>query len=62
MLNEIGGLPPAAQVRLRLLSVLQIREIERVGGTMTILLNIRIIAATNRNLEEMVKKKRFCVG
>jgi transcriptional regulator with GAF, ATPase, and Fis domain len=56
-LDEIGELPPPAQVRL--LRVLQSREIERVGGGQTIALNIRIIAATNRNLEEMVKRKKF---
>ena len=56
-LDEIGELPPAAQVRL--LRVLQSREIERVGGVKTIPLDIRIIAATNRNLEEMVKQKLF---
>jgi len=56
-LDEIGELPPAAQVRL--LRVLQSREIERVGGVKTIPLDIRIIAATNRNLEEMVRNKRF---
>ena len=56
-LDEIGELPPAAQVRL--LRVLQNREIERVGGVKTISLDIRIIAATNRNLEEMVKDGLF---
>ena len=56
-LDEIGELPLAAQVRL--LRVLQSREIERIGGTETISLDIRIIAATNRNLEEMVKHKLF---
>jgi transcriptional regulator with GAF, ATPase, and Fis domain len=56
-LDEIGELPPQAQVRL--LRVLQSREIERVGGIKTIPLNIRIIAATNRNLEEMVKQRKF---
>jgi transcriptional regulator with GAF, ATPase, and Fis domain len=56
-LDEIGELPPQAQVRL--LRVFQNKEIERVGGTKTITLDIRIIAATNRNLEEMVKEKRF---
>ncbi len=56
-LDEIGELPPAAQVRL--LRVLQSREIERVGGAKTISLDIRIIAATNRNLEEMVKERLF---
>ncbi len=56
-LDEIGELPLSAQVRL--LRVFQNREIERVGGTKVIPLDIRIIAATNRNLEEMVKSKMF---
>jgi transcriptional regulator with GAF, ATPase, and Fis domain len=56
-LDEIGELPLQAQVRL--LKVLQSREIERVGGVKTIPLDIRIIAATNRNLEEMVKLQQF---
>jgi transcriptional regulator with GAF, ATPase, and Fis domain len=57
LLDEIGELPPQAQVRL--LRVLQDKEIERVGGTKTIPLDIRIIAATNRKLEEMVKANQF---
>jgi transcriptional regulator with GAF, ATPase, and Fis domain len=56
-LDEIGELPPNAQVRL--LRVIQNREIERVGGIKTIPVDIRIIAATNRNLEEMIKNKQF---
>jgi len=56
-LDEIGELPLQAQVRL--LKVLQSKEIERVGGIKTISLNIRIIAATNRNLEEMVGHNEF---
>ena len=56
-LDEIGELPPAAQVRL--LRVIQNQEIERVGGTDAIKIDIRIIAATNRNLEEMVEKGDF---
>jgi len=44
---------------VRLLKVLQSKEIERVGGVKTISLDIRIIAATNRNLEEMVKLHQF---
>ena len=56
-LDEIGELPPRAQVRL--LKVLQSREIERVGGVKTISLDIRIIAATNRDLEEMVRQGEF---
>jgi transcriptional regulator with GAF, ATPase, and Fis domain len=56
-LDEIGELPLQAQVRL--LKVLQSKEIERVGGAKTIPLDIRIIAATNRNLEKMVKLHQF---
>jgi len=56
-LDEIGELPLPAQVRL--LRVLQNREIERVGGLKIIPLDIRIIAATNRNLEEMIRNKTF---
>ncbi|HET6420040.1 MAG TPA: sigma-54 dependent transcriptional regulator, partial [Geobacteraceae bacterium] len=56
-LDEIGELPPQAQVRL--LRVLQDREIERVGGTRAIPVDIRVIAATHRNLESMVSENRF---
>ncbi|MBT4639322.1 MAG: sigma 54-interacting transcriptional regulator [Deltaproteobacteria bacterium] len=56
-LDEIGELPLPAQVRL--LKVLQSKSIERVGGTEVIELDIRIIAATNRNLEEMIKNNQF---
>jgi transcriptional regulator with GAF, ATPase, and Fis domain len=56
-LDEIGELPPQAQVRM--LRVLQYKEFERVGGTNPISVDIRLIAATNRNLEEMVKEKKF---
>ena len=49
-LDEVGELPLSAQTRL--LRVLQKREFERVGGTETLSCNARIIAATNRNLEE----------
>ncbi len=56
-LDEIGELPPQAQVRM--LRVLQDKEIERVGGTNPIAVDIRIIAATNRNLEDMVKTNQF---
>jgi len=56
-LDEIGELTPQAQIRL--LRVLQHREIERVGGTEAIPVNIRIITATHRNLEEMVKAGKF---
>jgi len=56
-LDEIGELRPQAQVRL--LRVLQHREIERVGGVETIPLDIRIVAATNRDLEKMVRHGAF---
>jgi len=56
-LDEIGELPPQAQIRL--LHVLQNREIERVGGTRPIPVDIRIISATHRNLEEMIRSGRF---
>jgi len=56
-LDEIGELPPAAQVRM--LRVIQYREIQRVGGCGPIPVDIRIIAATHRNLEEMVKAGKF---
>ncbi len=56
-LDEIGELPLAAQSRL--LRVLQHKEIERVGGNRTLRLDIRFIAATNRNLEKMVQEKKF---
>ena len=56
-LDEIGELPLQAQVRL--LRVLQNREIERVGGSIPIPLDIRVIAATHRNLETMVSENRF---
>jgi transcriptional regulator with GAF, ATPase, and Fis domain len=56
-LDEIGELAPALQVKL--LRVLQEREFERVGGTQTIKVDIRLIAATNRDLEEAVRKGEF---
>ncbi len=56
-LDEIGELPPQAQVRL--LNVLQKKEIERVGGTSSIPVDIRVISATHRNLEEMIASGRF---
>lgn len=56
-LDEIGELPLQAQTRL--LRVLQNREIERVGGQKSLPVNIRVIAATNRNLESMVKENKF---
>lgn len=56
-LDEIGDITPALQVKL--LRILQEQEFERVGGTKTIKTNVRLVAATNRNLEEMVKKGEF---
>jgi Nif-specific regulatory protein len=56
-LDEIGDLSPTTQVKL--LRVLQEKEFERVGGTDTIHSDIRIIAATNRPLEEMIEKETF---
>ncbi|MBU1054902.1 MAG: sigma-54 dependent transcriptional regulator [Proteobacteria bacterium] len=57
LLDEIGELPQEAQVRL--LRVIQNQEIERVGGTESISIDIRIIACTHRNLEKMVLSKQF---
>jgi len=56
-LDEIAELPHPAQVRL--LRVLQNREIERVGGNKSIPVDIRVIAATHRNLENMVLENKF---
>ena len=56
-LDEIGEIPP--QVQVKLLRVLQERELERVGGAGTIKVDVRLIAASNRNLEEEVKAGRF---
>ncbi len=56
-LDEIGDLTPATQVKL--LRVLQEREFERLGGTKTIKIDVRVICATHRNLEEMVNENKF---
>ncbi|WP_426294992.1 sigma 54-interacting transcriptional regulator [Dyadobacter endophyticus] len=56
-LDEIGEMPLEAQVKL--LRVLQEKELERIGGKTTIKVDVRIIAATNRNLEEEVRAGRF---
>jgi Nif-specific regulatory protein len=56
-LDEIGELTLATQVKL--LRVLQEREIERLGGTQTIKVNVRLIAATNSELEAAIRQKTF---
>lgn len=56
-LDEIGDLPSSTQVKL--LRVLQQREFERVGSTKSIKVDVRIICATNRNLEEQVERNEF---
>jgi DNA-binding NtrC family response regulator len=56
-LDEIGNMPVSLQVKL--LRVLQEREFERVGGNSTVKVDVRIIAATSSNLEQMVKDGTF---
>src|SRR5262245_8209490 len=56
-LDEIGELAPTLQAKL--LRVLQLREFERVGGTRPIKVDLRLIAATNRSLEEAIKAGQF---
>jgi len=56
-LDEIGDLPPDIQVRL--LRVLQNKEFERVGGSETLRSDFRLVTATNRDLEELMKAERF---
>lgn len=57
LLDEIGDLTPAVQVKL--LRVLQERSFERVGGNKTLTVDIRLIAASNRDLEKEVAEGRF---
>ncbi len=56
-LDEIGDFSPATQIKL--LRVLQEREFERVGSIQTIKTDVRVIAATNRNLEDLIEEGRF---
>lgn len=56
-LDEIGDVPPVTQVKL--LRVLQEREFERLGGTKTIKVDVRLIAATNRDLREALEQGTF---
>lgn len=56
-LDEIGDLPPQTQVKL--LRVLQERKFERLGGTETLSINVRLITATNKNLEEEIAAGNF---
>ncbi len=57
LLDEIGDLPANSQVKL--LRVLEQRTIERVGGEIAVPVDVRIVAATHRPLEEMVRRGAF---
>ena len=56
-LDEIGDLP--MEIQIKLLRTLQEREFERVGGTETIKVDVRLVSATNRNLEKMIEDGEF---
>jgi two-component system nitrogen regulation response regulator GlnG len=56
-LDEVGNMTPTLQVKL--LRALQTQEIERLGGTRTLKVDVRVIAATNQELSEMVKRGQF---
>ena len=57
VLDEIGDIP--LELQPKLLRVLQEREIERLGGTRTKRVDVRVVAATHRNLEEMIVQNQF---
>ena len=57
LLDEVSEISP--QVQVKLLRVLQERELERVGGNRTIKVDVRVLATTNRHLEESVERKEF---
>ncbi len=57
LLDEVGEMSPALQAKL--LRVLQERTLERVGGTKTVTVDVRVIAAANRDLQQMVAGKQF---
>lgn len=57
LLDEIGDLPPSTQVKL--LRVLQEKEFERLGGTMTLKVDVRIIVATHKDLEKLISEGKF---
>ena len=56
-LDEIGDMPAVMQAKL--LRVLEEKEVERIGGDRTIPVDVRVIVATHRNLEELVRKGEF---
>ncbi len=56
-LDEVGDIPPAVQVKL--LRVLQERQFERLGGTRTIEVDVRVVAATNRDLQQLIAEDTF---
>ena len=57
LLDEVGEMPPAMQVKL--LRALQDKRIRRVGGTDEVEVDVRLVAATNRSLERLVRERRF---
>jgi len=56
-LDEVGDLPP--EVQIKLLRVLQEREFERIGGRETLRVDVRLVSATNRNLEDLIARGLF---